>query len=205
MRMCRSADAWPAALGGSFAASPRSFDHLFEMDATAYTRRPVSARRSAIPTLPAGPSPAAAATRPDDALAAFSPAVRDWFSATFAEPTTAQVEGWAAIAAGRHTLIHAPTGSGKTLAAFLWCLDRLVRDPSPPRTRQEPGHVRVLYVSPLKALSYDVERNLRAPLAGIALAAARRDDPPRRSRSGCAPATRAPRSAASSPGGRPTS
>ena len=201
MRMCRSADAWPAALGGSFAASPRSFDHLFEMDATAYTRRPVSARRSAIPTLPAGPSPAAAATRPDDALAAFSPAVRDWFSATFAEPTTAQVEGWAAIAAGRHTLIHAPTGSGKTLAAFLWCLDRLVRDPSPPRTRQEPGHVRVLYVSPLKALSYDVER--RSP--GSPSPRPGGTTPPRRSRSGCAPATRAPRSAASSPGGRPTS
>ena len=152
-------------------------DHLFEIDPTAYTRRPVSARRSAVPTLPAGPPPADETARPDDALAAFSPAVRDWFSATFAEPTAAQAEGWAAIAAGRHTLIHAPTGSGKTLAAFLWCLDRLVRDPSPPRTRQAPGRVRVLYVSPLKALSYDVERNLRAPLAGIALAAARRDDP----------------------------
>ena len=93
------------------------------------------------------------------------------------DPTAAQVGGWAAIAAGRHTLIHAPTGSGKTLAAFLWCLDRLVRDPSPPPTREQPGAVRILYVSPLKALSYDIERNLRAPLAGIALAAGRRGDP----------------------------
>ena len=103
--------------------------------------------------------------------------MRDWFAASFAAPTQAQADGWAAISAGRHTLIHAPTGSGKTLAAFLWCLDRLVRDPSPPATRERPGAVRVLYVSPLKALSYDVERNLRAPLAGIALAAARRGDP----------------------------
>jgi len=113
----------------------------------------------------------------DDPLEAFSPAVRDWFVASFAAPTAAQVGGWAAIAAGRHTLIHAPTGSGKTLAAFLWCLDRLVRDPSPPPTREQPGAVRILYVSPLKALSYDIERNLRAPLAGIALAAGRRGDP----------------------------
>jgi ATP-dependent Lhr-like helicase len=113
----------------------------------------------------------------DDPLAAFSPAVRDWFEASFAQPTAAQVGGWAAIAAGRHALIHAPTGSGKTLAAFLWCLDRLVRNPSPAPTREHPGAVRILYVSPLKALSYDIERNLRAPLAGIALAAGRRGNP----------------------------
>ena len=108
-----------------------------------------------------------------DPLAPFSPAVRDWFATSFEAPTEAQAEGWAAIARGEHTLIHAPTGSGKTLAAFLYALDRLVRDPSPPPTRENPGHVRVLYISPLKALTYDVERNLRAPLAGIALAAAR--------------------------------
>ena len=108
-----------------------------------------------------------------DPLEAFSAPVRDWFQASFAAPTQAQVEGWMAIGAGRHTLIHAPTGSGKTLAAFLWCLDRLARDPSPAPTRQDPGHVRVLYVSPLKALTYDVERNLRAPLTGIGLAAQR--------------------------------
>ncbi len=103
---------------------------------------------------------------------------RAWFEATFEAPTPAQSEGWAAIAEGRHTLIHAPTGSGKTLAAFLWCLDRLVQDPRPAPTREQPGTVRVLYVSPLKALTYDVERNLRAPLAGIAHEAARLGDQP---------------------------
>lgn len=84
------------------------------------------------------------------------------------------MQGWRAIAAGHHTLIHAPTGSGKTLAAFLWCVDRLTGEaPLPgPGGRPRAG-VRVLYISPLKALTYDVERNLRAPLAGISLAAAR--------------------------------
>ena len=113
-----------------------------------------------------------------DPLARFSPAVRDWFRASFEAPTQAQAEGWASISAGRHTLIHAPTGSGKTLAAFLWCLDRLARDPSPPPTRDKPGHVRVLYISPLKALTYDVERNLRAPLTGIGHAATKLGDQP---------------------------
>ena len=115
----------------------------------------------------------AAAQPPSDPLEPFSPAVRAWFTTNFSEPTDAQARGWAAIAAGRHTLIHAPTGSGKTLAAFLWCLDRLATDPSPVPTRAEPGHVRVLYISPLKALTYDIERNLRAPLTGIGLAAQR--------------------------------
>jgi ATP-dependent Lhr-like helicase len=115
-----------------------------------------------------------------DPLAPFGPAVRAWFEATFEAPTPAQGEGWAAISQGRHTLIHAPTGSGKTLAAFLWCLDRLVSEPSPPQQRGQSGTVRTLYVSPLKALTYDVERNLRAPLAGIALAAQRLgEEPPR--------------------------
>ncbi|MFP5343485.1 MAG: DEAD/DEAH box helicase [Candidatus Limnocylindria bacterium] len=114
-----------------------------------------------------------------DPLAPFSAPVRDWFRASFDRPTQAQAEGWAAISEGRHTLIHAPTGSGKTLAAFLWCLDRLARDPSPPAMRGAPGHVRVLYISPLKALTYDVERNLRSPLVGIGLAAQRLgQDPP---------------------------
>ena len=108
-----------------------------------------------------------------DPLAPFGPAVRAWFEATFEAPTQAQAEGWAAISAGCNTLIHAPTGSGKTLAAFLWCLDRLVGQDRPVPTRQDRGSVRVLYISPLKALTYDVERNLRAPLAGIALAARR--------------------------------
>ena len=97
-----------------------------------------------------------------DPLAPFSEATRTWFADAFEAPTSAQALGWAAISGGRHTLIHAPTGSGKTLAAFLWCLDRLMSEPPPARRA-----VRVLYVSPLKALTYDVERNLRAPLAGI--------------------------------------
>jgi ATP-dependent Lhr-like helicase len=98
---------------------------------------------------------------------AFSPATQAWFDAAFDAPTPAQTGGWAAIEGGAHTLILAPTGSGKTLAAFLWALDRLVASPRPGRG------CRVLYVSPLKALTYDVERNLRAPLAGIAHAAGR--------------------------------
>jgi ATP-dependent Lhr-like helicase len=105
-----------------------------------------------------------------DPLAPFSPAVRAWFESSFEAPTEAQSRGWEAIARGEHTLIHAPTGSGKTLAAFLYAIDRLARDPSPPPTRADPGHVRILYISPLKALTYDVERNLRAPLTGIGLA-----------------------------------
>jgi len=107
-----------------------------------------------------------------DPLAPFSPPVREWFQATFDAPTQAQADGWTAISEGQHTLIHAPTGSGKTLAAFLWCLDRLATQPRP-----ATKGIRVLYVSPLKALTYDVERNLRAPLAGIALAATRLSQP----------------------------
>ncbi|HET7645318.1 MAG TPA: DEAD/DEAH box helicase, partial [Candidatus Limnocylindria bacterium] len=95
-------------------------------------------------------------------LAPFSEPTRTWFAEAFAAPTAAQARGWAAISGGKHALIHAPTGSGKTLAAFLWCLDRLMTEPAPAKPT-----VRVLYVSPLKALTYDVERNLRAPLAGI--------------------------------------
>jgi ATP-dependent helicase Lhr and Lhr-like helicase len=100
---------------------------------------------------------------PDAALEAFTPQVRDWFSRAFEAPTRAQEQAWPAIATGAHTLISAPTGSGKTLAAFLWALDRLVAEPSADRTR-------LVYVSPLKALSYDVEKNLRAPLRGIGAA-----------------------------------
>src|SRR4051794_33231600 len=95
-----------------------------------------------------------------ESLAAFTPQVRDWFQRAFAAPTAAQEQAWPAIATGEHALISAPTGSGKTLAAFLWGLDRLVAQPSSDRTR-------IVYVSPLKALSYDVEKNLRAPLRGI--------------------------------------
>src|SRR6188474_3162899 len=95
-----------------------------------------------------------------DPLASFTPQVREWFGRAFAGPTEAQAQAWPAIATGEHVLISAPTGSGKTLAAFLWGLNRFVAAPSEHRTR-------LVYVSPLKALSYDVERNLRAPLRGI--------------------------------------
>ena len=95
-------------------------------------------------------------------LSAFSPRVRDWFTAAFDAPTPAQEQAWPAIAGGEHVLISAPTGSGKTLAAFLWGIDRLASTPRP-----AGAGVRLVYVSPLKALSYDIERNLRAPLRGI--------------------------------------
>jgi ATP-dependent helicase Lhr and Lhr-like helicase len=106
-------------------------------------------------------------------LASFSPRVREWFEQTFAAPTPAQAQAWPAIARGEHVLVSAPTGSGKTLAAFLWALDRLSSASSPDghRVAGVDGAcgrgVRVVYVSPLKALAYDIERNLRAPLRGI--------------------------------------
>ncbi|HEX7838621.1 MAG TPA: DEAD/DEAH box helicase, partial [Kofleriaceae bacterium] len=100
-----------------------------------------------------------------DPLALFGREAQTWFRQSFAEPTAVQVRGWASIAAGRHTLMLAPTGSGKTLAAFLWCLDRLSRQLGPDGDGE--GGTRVVYVSPIKALAYDVERNLRAPLAGL--------------------------------------
>ncbi len=99
---------------------------------------------------------------PESPLAPFSEPVRRWFEASFAAPTPAQTLGWPPIAAGNNTLICAPTGSGKTLAAFLWGIDRLSSEPE----RLGSG-ARIVYVSPLKALSYDIERNLRAPLRGI--------------------------------------
>ncbi len=107
-----------------------------------------------------------------DALELFSPATRAWFAGAFPAPTPAQQQAWTSIARGDHTLVVAPTGSGKTLAAFLWAIDRLHREDaadaaSARNEEREPG-VRVLYVSPLKALAVDVDRNLRAPLAGIA-------------------------------------
>src|SRR5882724_11509359 len=94
-----------------------------------------------------------------DPLALFSPATRAWFEQTFDGPTPPQTLGWPAIASGAHVLIQAPTGSGKTLTAFLYAIDRLTA---------KPGEgLRVLYVSPLKALNYDIERNLRGPRAGL--------------------------------------
>ena len=108
------------------------------------------------------------------ALERFSPATRAWFTGAFVAPTAAQEGAWDAISAGQDTLVVAPTGSGKTLSAFLWALDQLAATPPP----EDPKHrCRVLYVSPLKALAVDVERNLRAPLIGIRQAAERLDLP----------------------------
>jgi ATP-dependent Lhr-like helicase len=94
----------------------------------------------------------------------FSAPTREWFGAAFATPTPAQAGAWAAIGAGKHALVVAPTGSGKTLSAFLWSIDRLLTEPPPD---DKAKRCRVLYISPLKALAVDVERNLRSPLTGI--------------------------------------
>jgi ATP-dependent helicase Lhr and Lhr-like helicase len=116
------------------------------------------------------------------ALEQFSPRTREWFKAAFTEPTPAQEQAWPAIASGEHVLISAPTGSGKTLAAFLWAIDRLASQPA-----REKGERRIglVYVSPLKALSYDIDRNLRVPLRGIGAdlrVAVRTGDTPQRER-----------------------
>ena len=104
--------------------------------------------------MPASPEP----------LQLFHPAVAAWFRGTFAAPSEAQRAAWPAIKAASHTLIAAPTGSGKTLAAFLCAIDELVREAE---TGSLPDQTRVVYVSPLKALSNDIERNLQAPLRGV--------------------------------------
>jgi ATP-dependent Lhr-like helicase len=109
---------------------------------------------------------------PADPLDRFSSLTRRWFTGTFPAPTPAQAQAWHSVTDGEHTLVVAPTGSGKTLAAFLWAIDRLAHEP--------PGAAhgtRVLYVSPLKALAIDVERNLRTPLAGIARVAEQSGQP----------------------------
>lgn len=115
----------------------------------------------------------------------FGPATQDWFRGAFAQPTSAQVGAWEAISAGKHALVVAPTGSGKTLSAFLWAIDRVFHDKAgsaaaaeAPRGRSKradaaPAATRVLYISPLKALGVDVERNLRSPLVGIGQSARR--------------------------------
>ncbi len=101
------------------------------------------------------------------ALAGFSEPTASWFRAAFAQPTTAQAGAWEAIGRGEHALVIAPTGSGKTLAAFLWAIDKLAAEPTP---AQAAERCRVLYISPLKALAVDIERNLRSPLAGVSQA-----------------------------------
>lgn len=124
--------------------------------------------------------------RMSDVLDRFTPATQDWFRGAFAAPTSAQAGAWEAISGGRHALVVAPTGSGKTLSAFLWAIDRVFRermadaDPDPaPRRRGTAARAaggsrtRILYISPLKALGVDVERNLRSPLIGIGQAARR--------------------------------
>ena len=134
---------------------------------------------TSIPDAPSAQSP----------MALFHPAVRQWFASTFAEPTLAQQLAWPAIARGESTLLLAPTGSGKTLAAFLWCLNRAMFEPAPaagvasvaayppaPWLPPKAARCRALYISPLKALAVDVERNLRLPLEGIAQAAELRGD-----------------------------
>ena len=113
-------------------------------------------------------------------LERFGPATQDWFRGAFAAPTTAQAGAWDAVSHGKHALVVAPTGSGKTLSAFLWAIDRLFREkdaaPAAQKKRtgtRPPSATRVLYVSPLKALGVDVERNLRSPLVGIGQSARR--------------------------------
>jgi ATP-dependent helicase Lhr and Lhr-like helicase len=106
----------------------------------------------------------------DATRAGFSDATRAWFGDAFAGPTPAQARAWAAIGRGDNTLVIAPTGSGKTLAAFLWAIDKLATEPVPADPKQ---HCRVLYISPLKALAVDIERNLRSPLTGVGQAARR--------------------------------
>jgi ATP-dependent helicase Lhr and Lhr-like helicase len=107
------------------------------------------------------------------ALRDFAAPTQEWFRGAFEAPTPAQEGAWTAVGAGDHALVVAPTGSGKTLAAFLWSLDRILREPPPDPAQR----CRVLYVSPLKALAVDVERNLRSPLTGIRQAAARLGSP----------------------------
>ncbi len=105
----------------------------------------------------------------------FTPATQDWFRGAFTAPTPAQAGAWEAISAGKHALVVAPTGSGKTLSAFLWAIDSVFREraDAPEEPKKDGSRTRILYISPLKALGVDVERNLRSPLIGIGQSARR--------------------------------
>ncbi len=119
------------------------------------------------------------------ALEQFTPGTQEWFQSAFAEPTAAQLQAWPAIASGEHVLLSAPTGSGKTLAAFLWAIDRLAAERERDGDRPAERRIALVYVSPLKALSYDIDRNLRVPLRGIGAdlkVAVRTGDTPQRER-----------------------
>jgi ATP-dependent Lhr-like helicase len=133
--------------------------------------RPAASPESALPSDPLGAPDSPAAPDP---FACFHPVTAEWFRAVFDAPTAPQRMGWPVIARGESALILAPTGTGKTLTAFLWCLDRLMLHPA--AAEREKG-CRILYVSPLKALAVDVERNLRSPLAGMANMARRMGAP----------------------------
>ncbi|HEY6846514.1 MAG TPA: DEAD/DEAH box helicase [Terracidiphilus sp.] len=122
------------------------------------------------PSIPPAPCTDPASSE-SDPFACFQSVTAEWFRAVFQAPTAPQRLGWPVIARGESALILAPTGTGKTLAAFLWCLDRLMLQP---RAAEEEKGCRIVYVSPLKALAVDVERNLRSPLAGMANLARRR-------------------------------
>src|ERR1700742_3875469 len=118
---------------------------------------------------------------PNDGV--FSAPTWEWFRSAFEAPTAAQEQAWPAIASGEHVLISAPTGSGKTLAAFLYAIDQLARRPRPEHARDR--RIGLVYVSPLKALSYDIARHLRTPLRGIGAeldVAVRTGDTPQRER-----------------------
>src|ERR1035441_2080562 len=166
-RVHRSRPAWRGVAGGpDHRGRRRTAPRL-----RAALRRRLRARRDDHrPAHPVGGSGGQRHMTGTDALDGFSPATRAWFEGAFAEPTLAQAGAWRAIGKGEDTLVVAPTGSGKTLAAFLWAIDKLAALPPPADPKRR---TRVLYVSPLKALAVDIERNLRAPLTGIRQAAHR--------------------------------